>query len=125
MKRILFLLILLSIVVGCAARTEHRDAKYVRSGLLKQGIDMQAFLDVWGYPDRTRVISITDTKTEMYAKWSSFGGEFLQGRKTSSFQEWEYEKLGISLLFDGEDLTVWKTDKTVAEIKSIAKPLGN
>jgi len=127
MKKIIFVLLLFALVAGCARHpgsySEHRDGKIVRSGVLKQGIDMQAFLDVWGPPERTRVITINSQDQGLSAKWNRFGGKFTEGKQYYSYQEWNYERFGIDLLFDGNDLVNWKTDKTVAELRALAKPL--
>ena len=42
-------------IAGCAHTGEHKHAKYLRDGVLKQGIHKQAFLDVWGPPDNTKM----------------------------------------------------------------------
>ena len=84
---------------------------------------MQAFLDVWGPPDRTSVITINSQNEGLYAHWNAFGGKLTGGNQSYTYQEWDYEKFGISLLFDGDDLSSWETKKTVSEIKALAKPL--
>jgi hypothetical protein len=56
LKKIIPVVLVLFVFIGCAHR-EHGDALIVRSGVLKQGIEMQAFLDVWGDPDKTRVVT--------------------------------------------------------------------
>ena len=122
MKRLVSVLCVLYVIflmVGCATHSkEHRHAPIVRSGILKKGINKQAFLDVWGEPDRART---APSEEFMSAGWSGSGGGFFKGRKT--LEVWSYEKIGIELIFDGDSLAGWKTDKTVQQLKAEAKPL--
>ncbi len=123
MKKIIPVVLVLILFIGCAGRhREHGDAPIVRSGVLKQGIDMQAFLDVWGAPDKTRVVTFTEKDDTISARWTRFGGSFLAGKRDKSFQQWDYDSLGISLLFDDEALASWITDKTTAELRRMARP---
>jgi len=122
MKKIVYLLLMLVMVVGCPKHYSS-DELSVRSGVLKRGISMDYFLNLWGPPDRTSVISITSQNEGLYAKWNGFGGTLSSGKQSATFQEWDYEKLGISLLFnESEDLHSWLTNKTVSEIKTFVKP---
>jgi len=99
------------ILHSCAHYGEHEDAHYIRDGLLQIGIEKQAFLDVWGPPDRTGV-----TQSDDHVSWG------LLGSGHTVYDVWTYEAIGIELLFDSEDLVAWKTNKTTHELKSFAKP---
>jgi hypothetical protein len=90
----------------------------VRSGIMQQRIPKQAFLDVWGEPDRTRSVS---SEEYMSASWGGVRGGMFKGRDT--LELWAYEKIGIELVFGDHGLAGWKTDKTVQELKAAAKPL--
>ncbi len=116
MKSYMFTILLAVILTGCA----HRHAHFVRDGLLRYGIADQAFLDVWGTPDRVGVFS--NDKETVSANWGSGGGSLFKGQ--SSFVKWTYEKIGIELYFTRNCLAGWKTDRTVSELKSFAKPNG-
>jgi len=113
MKKDFFLLILFALFVGCASHhySEHYDAKHVRSGMLKPGIDKQAFLDVWGEPDRTRAVTLTSENNRLTAKWNRYGGTLSEGQQYKSYLEWSYEKLGVDLLFYGNDLPTGERTK--------------
>jgi hypothetical protein len=120
MKQLLIVLCLLSLA-SCAGM---HNRSIVRSGVLCQGINRQAFLDVWGSPERTRVLVIKDEQESISFGWHANayggGGGLFKGRQSHVFQEWNYEKIGISLLFDGATLVDWKTDKSVEQLKAIA-----
>lgn len=117
-KTIIFVLLFL-FIAGCAAGNgEHRTASIVRSGVLQMGLVKKAFTDAWGEPDRTATVA---TSEFVQAGWSGGGGSFFKGRRT--LVVWTYEKIGIELVFDGKSLVGWKTDKTVQELKAVAKPL--
>ena len=115
MKKILWIMTIL--LVGCPA-SMRPDVRDIRDGLLKQELASSAFLAAWGPPDRTRSVASDEIIT---GGWSGLGGSFYKGRY--SLLQWDYEKLGISLLFNSNGLISWKTDKTVAELKAISKPL--
>jgi len=85
--------------------------------MLKIGIGQQAFLDVWGQPERTSVVQSTEQIT---ARWGGGGGNIFKGSK--ALEMWSYNESEIELLFDESKLIAWKTNKTTQELKSIAKP---
>ncbi len=116
-KWVALVVLSLTVLAGCSHTGEHRHAHYVRDGMLKIGIGQQAFLDVWGQPERTSVVQSAEQIT---AKWGGGGGNFFKGSK--ALEMWSYNKSEIELLFDGSKLIAWKTNKTTQELKSIAKP---
>jgi hypothetical protein len=63
------------VLVSCAHMHpgEHKHSHYIRDGVLKNGIHQQAFLDVWGPPDRT---TAAETAESISAQWGGFGGSF-------------------------------------------------
>lgn len=126
MKKLILASCIILLVVGCAAHAkgpkEHRHADIVRSGMLRPGIHQQAFLEVWGEPERNRMITETDKDVTLSAGWNGFGGGVFMGKKRFTYQLWEYSKLDVQLLFDGSSLVNWKSDKTVEELKALAKP---
>ncbi len=111
MKKIMVLCALALVLSGCA----HRHAHFVKDGLLRQGIHSQAFLEVWGEPDRIATVSAEETTS---AGWSLQGGRFFKGRRT--LVKWTYEKIGIELFFSGTSLRGWETDRSVRELKLFA-----
>ena len=122
MKKVAIVVGLIFLLTGCM----HKHAKYVESGVLRRDINKQAFLDVWGSPERTRVVTFKDENESTSLGWNfndfgGGGGGLFKGRRSRSFEEWAYEKFGITLLFNGDSLADWKTDKTTEQIKSLAK----
>jgi hypothetical protein len=113
MKKSLWVLVLF-LVASCA--NMRPDVKDIRNGLLKQDLESSAFLVAWGSPDRTRSVASDEITA---AGWTGFGGSFFKGR--ISLLQWDYERLGVSLLFNDDKLVSWKTDKTVAELKALSK----
>ena len=104
-------------IAGCAHTGEHKHAKYLRDGVLKQGIHKQAFLDVWGPPDNTKM---TETPESISAGWGVYGGRFYSGKR--ALEIWNYEKYGVELVFSQQELVNYKTLKSTQELKSFAKP---
>ena len=121
MKKVAIVIGLIFLLTGCM----HKHAKYVESGVLRRDINKQAFLDVWGSPERTRVVTFRDEDESTSLGWnfggSGGGGGLFKGKRSRSFEEWAYEKYGITLLFSGYGLVDWKTDKTTEQIKALAK----
>ena len=111
-KAILIILLSLSILmllVGCGM-AKHRQQ--ICTGLLTTGLNRNAFLQVWGVPDRTSTISSEDF---LSGGWSRFGGSLFKGKK--SLDVWEYRQIDIKLVFDDIVLVGWQTEKTVEELK--------
>jgi hypothetical protein len=121
MKKVAIVIGFIFLLTGCM----HKHAKYVESGVLRRDINKQAFLDVWGSPERTRVVTFRDEDESTSLGWNfgggGGGGGLFKGKRSRSFEEWSYEKFGITLLFSGYGLVDWKTDKTTEEIKALAK----
>jgi len=107
-----------SSTLGYKWRSEHRHSSIVRSGILEQTIDKQAFIDVWGDPDRTKTIS---SEEYVSASWGGARGGLFKGKDT--LEVWSYEKIGIELVFNKHGLVGWRTDRTVRELKAAAMPL--
>jgi len=100
----------------------------IRSGLLTVGLNRDAFLSVWGMPDRTYTI-----KSDEFEKVSggilglsgvnkNGGGGGLVGKVegfkgTVPLDVWVYESRGVTLIFKGIELQGWETGKTIKELK--------
>ena len=108
------LLLLALLATGCAG-TRHREV--VIAGILIRDTPQQAFLDVWGPPDRTRTES-TDTE-EKRLEFSQWGGFY--GRSERTYEIWEYANRGVTLIFYDRELSGWKTDKTTQELRTKSK----
>lgn len=112
----LFIVILAFVLfAGCAGS---REWKQVCSGLLQTGLHAESFLQVWGNPTRTKVISGDEI---MRAGWGGGGGGFYKGK--AHFQVWSYEDHGVDLVFTtGKKSTLvgWNTKKTLQELSTIA-----
>jgi hypothetical protein len=123
MKKLIFIIVPL-LLFSCAHRNrnrmhiEHKHAPIVRSGILKLGIHKQAFIDTWGSSNR----AYTATSEEfMSGRVLGSGGNFYKGKKTlETLEVWKYEKIDTELVFDGNSLSAWKTDRTVDELRSFA-----
>jgi hypothetical protein len=109
--RVSIVVCLVLFVTACAGM-RHRDT--VRAGILKAGTTQQAFLDVWGPPDSTRNI-VSDTE-EKRLEFSRFGGFY--GRSNTTYEIWEYKRREVTLIFQRERLSGWKTDKTTEQLRS-------
>lgn len=116
-------LILILFLIGCHHRAETHgdsDSSIIRTGMLKIGLDKQAFMEVWGAPTRTRVES----------KEITTGFSLRPFRRLSLDTEqqiteiWTYEDIGIQLVFVDDKLSGWETERTVKELKSAAIPEG-
>lgn len=118
MKKVFLLLSLTFLLFGCAPyKRAFSDPADIRIGMLKMGLFQDAFVDVWGYPDRVSTITGDEA---MSADWGRHGGGFFKGKKT--YEQWSYEKKGVELVFSNRYLQAWKTDKTVQELKALTKP---
>jgi hypothetical protein len=96
-------------LLACAGM---RDRDTVRQGLLVSGVRQQAFIDVWGPPERTSTMIGED---RLDAKWG-VGGYLFKGR--AAYDVWEYPARGVTLVFYRGTLATWKTDRTTSELKS-------
>lgn len=113
MKRSKFLAaIFLAFFLASCAGIKHRDA--VQAGILKRDTTQDAFLDIWGSPERTRTVT-SDTE-EKRLEFSRFGGFY--GRSNTTYEVWEYPTRGVTLIFYNRKLTGWKTDKTTEELRT-------
>jgi len=110
MKKLFIVSMLIVLVISACAMAKHK--KQICQGLLTTGLNRNAFLKVWGTPNRTYVISSDEF---LSAGWSGAGGSVFKGRK--SLDVWEYEQIPIKLVFNGIVLVGWQTDKTVEELK--------
>jgi len=97
------------ILFGCAMA---RHKQQICDGLLTTGLNRNAFLDVWGTPNRTYTISSDEF---LSAGWNVKGGSVFSGKK--SLDVWEYSQVPIKLVFNDIVLVGWQTDKTVEELK--------
>jgi hypothetical protein len=105
--------ILLIQLTGCAGVNRRQN---VRDGFLNTGLVKDAFLDVWGQPDKTRIMSGEQIMSANVDRW---GGSFYKGK--SSYEIWEYNKYGTSLVFSGKDLVNWSTTKSKEELQNLCK----
>ena len=110
MKKVFIMFILIVWVLSGCGMAKHK--KQICQGLLTTGLNRNAFLKVWGTPDRTYVISSDEF---LSAGWSGTGGSVFKGKK--SLDVWEYQQILIKLVFNGIVLVGWQTDKTVEELK--------
>jgi hypothetical protein len=99
-------------LLACAAQ---RDRDTVKQGLLVRGVRQQAFIDVWGPPERTST-RIGEDRLDAGWGWGGQSGYFFKGRTT--YEVWEYPARGVTLVFYGKTLATWKTDKTTSELRS-------
>jgi hypothetical protein len=111
---IMFVLLLLG---GCAM---YKHRSQIRDGLLTTGLNRNAFLKEWGMPDRTSTVS-SDEFSSFSAGFSGSAGSaaYFSGREP--LDVWIYEKLDVTLVFNGLRLVAWKTDKSREELKAISK----
>jgi hypothetical protein len=100
-------------LVGCVGINRRQN---VRDGFFSQELVKDAFLDVWGQPDKTRVMSGDEV---MKANVSRGGGSFYKGK--TSFEVWEYYKYGTTLIFSGVKLVDWDTSKTKDELQKLCQ----
>jgi len=110
------ILIILLLTIGCAME---RHKSYIRKGLFVTGLNRNAFLSVWGMPDRTYVISSNEFES---GSWGVGGGHYSYRGGGSHFRGkvpldvWVYEKKETELIFNGIVLTGWITNKTREEL---------
>jgi hypothetical protein len=84
-------------------------------GLLRVDIGQKAFRTQWGQPERSVPIA---SAADLEARWGAgIRGSVLEGRRP--LEIWVYERYGVELLFDDGNLTDWKTQKTVEELRKI------
>jgi hypothetical protein len=108
---ILVVVITITQIVGCAGINRRQN---VRDGFLNTELVKDSFLDVWGQPDKTRIVSGDEM---MKADMDRFGGSFYKGK--SSYEVWEYNRYGTALVFNGKSLVNWSTTKSKDEIQKI------
>lgn len=112
LKRLGFLLIIACAFAITACATQ-RDRDTVKQGLLVSGLRQQAFLDVWGLPERTSTMAGDDRTV---AGWGGGGGHFFRGK--TAYDVWEYPARGVVLVFERGQLATWKSDKSTSELRS-------
>jgi hypothetical protein len=110
MKKLLILSTLIVWVLSGCAMARHKQQ--ICDGLITTGLNRNAFLQVWGRPERTESIS---SEEFLRAGWSGYSGGVFKGKK--SLDLWEYRRIAIKLVFDDIVLVGWHTDKTVQELK--------
>jgi hypothetical protein len=109
------LLIVVAVLISSCGGMRARDN--VQNGILIEGTPQQAFLDVWGPPDRTRLEHIsTEEKRLEFSRW---GGSY--GRKDLTYEIWEYQRREVTLAFEtrSKALAAWNTKKSTAELRTI------
>lgn len=105
--------IFLAQLSGCAGMNRRQN---VRDGFLNTELVKDAFLSVWGQPDKTRIMSGEEiTRADV----GRGGGSFYKGK--GSYEIWEYNKYGTSLVFNGRDLVNWSTTKSKEELQQLCK----
>jgi len=81
-----------------------------------RGLSRDAFEEVWGLPTRTYTTSGEEMTRAGWGESNNAGaGFFFKGKAT--YDVWEYDTRGVTLVFDGGSLATWKTDKTVEELR--------
>jgi hypothetical protein len=100
-------------VAGCVSGGQES----LRQGLLRVGIGQRAFLQEWGLPDRTASAVGED---QLRARWGGapFAGGFFKGRRP--LDVWVYERYGVEVVFEDDDLVAWRTDRTVEQLRAIS-----
>ncbi len=129
MKKVIFIVLIFSFLIGCAM-ARHRE--YVRNGMLVLGLNREAFLKEWGMPDKTSTMS-SDEFTQLSAGWGSgfrSGSGWSSGSSSGSvgffkgkvpLDVWTYEQRETTLVFHGLKLMGWKTEKSRKELESPQK----
>lgn len=98
--RFIAILFFMLTVTACA-----KDTRRVEEGLMVIGIRQAAFLEVWGKPTRTSVVSGEEV---MRLNAGTRYGSFFKGRET--LEVWEYADRKTKLIFHAKKLRDWKTD---------------
>jgi hypothetical protein len=120
MKKLILLammfLVSLLLIIGCAME---RHKKQIKDGLLTVGLNRNAFLTVWGMPDKTYVIksdafSKTEASSILVDRTAIDGFKSFTG--SVPLDVWEYKEKEVTLIFNGIVLVGWKTEKTRKEI---------
>jgi hypothetical protein len=110
MKRTILMLVFAMLFLASCASERARQS--VRDGMLALDLPQQAFLEVWGKPDRTSVMSGDDV---MKASVGGYAGTFFKGKET--FQIWSYTSRQVDLIFSRQGrLVAWKTEQTVKQL---------
>jgi hypothetical protein len=105
-------LILLATVITTSCAMAHHRAQ-IRQGLLTRGLLRGAFLAEWGPPTRTSTLTGEDATR---VGWGGGAGFFFKGKAV--YDVWEYQERDVTLVFQGDRLATWKTDKTTSELRT-------
>jgi len=105
------MIVIVTLILGGCAGVKNREL--VCTGMLQVGIYSDAFKQVWGLPNHTKVVSGDQIVS---AGWGNGGGSFYKGK--THFEVWTYDNRGVELAFDVRKhrLAGWNTSKTVQEL---------
>ncbi len=107
-KLILFFLIVSLFVSGCAMS---RHQSHVRAGEFIYRLHRDAFLNEWGPPDR-----VTNTEDAEFINFPCGAQNIYYPKRKMPLEVLIYRKYGTALIFRGNRLMGWKSDKTPAEL---------
>ncbi len=96
---------------GACADSLARHESYIRRGILIRGLHREAFLEEWGPPTRTSVMTVEEAAEGP----PPVAGAMPERRK--AYDVWEYSDPAVTLVFSGTRLSSWKTDLTVQELR--------
>ena len=117
MRKPILLIMILVLSAGCAM-SKHKAQ--IRDGFLTTGLNREAFVKVWGMPDRTHTMSSQQYSEFRAGASGSLGtATYFSGRVP--LDVWVYEKWDVTLVFHGLRLVDWKTNKNREELRAISK----
>ena len=114
MSRLMLAIVLSLILAACGTM---RAKEKVSQGLLELDQPVKVFLDLWGNPNRTLVISGDEI---IKGSLSGYSGSFYKGKE--NYQVWIYSSRKTELVFSRQQRLVgWKTDLSVEELAAPSK----
>ena len=132
MRSIILVVLFVSIVAGCShyfegytygprdLRVSAAQRKDIRIGHFYTGMYRKAFYDEWGLPDKT--LSMDSEEFAAYSArvsghWG--GANYFKGKV--ALDVWVYEQREVTLVFNGQQLVGWKTEKVRKDLESPQK----
>jgi hypothetical protein len=113
MARLLVALVALTFLFPAYESGVSKDRQMIRQGMLLVGLDRDDVIAEWGLPDRTESAVSGES---LQVRWGIGGGGAYKGNR--ALDVWIYEKRGVTLVFDDDELIAWKTDKTREQLRS-------
>ncbi len=111
-RRAVVLALLAAAAASACADSLARHESYIRRGILIRGLHREAFLEEWGPPTRTSVMTVEE---ETEGDGPPMAGARPERRR--AYDVWEYSDPAVTLIFSGTRLSSWKTDLTVQELQ--------